>query len=48
MFVAAVLLVRWLIQIMKFKWPVWAEQMPAYAIGSLAAFWCIERVLGFW
>ncbi len=48
MFVAAVLLARWLIQILNFRWPVWTEQLPAYSIGSLAAFWCIERVAGFW
>jgi hypothetical protein len=48
MFVAAVLLVRWLIQILKFRWPVWVEQVPAYAIGSLAAFWFIQRTVSFW
>ncbi|MFQ5575169.1 MAG: HupE/UreJ family protein, partial [Terriglobia bacterium] len=48
MFVAAVLLVRWLIQILKFRWPVWTEQTPAYAIGSLAAFWFIQRTVSFW
>ena len=48
MFVAVVLLARWLIQILKVSWPVWVEQIPAYAIGTLAAFWCIERVARFW
>ena len=28
--------------------PVWAWRIPAYGIGSLAAYWMIERVVGFW
>ena len=47
-FVAAVLIVKLLIQTVNFRWPIWTEQIPAYAIGSLAAFWCIERIAGFW
>jgi hydrogenase/urease accessory protein HupE len=26
--------------------PVWLTRVPAYAIGSLAAYWCIERTAG--
>lgn len=26
----------------------WIEALPVYAIGSLAAYWMIERVVGFW
>ena len=48
MFVAAVLVVHLLIKKIKVDWPVWAEQTPAYAIGSLAAFWFIQRTLSFW
>ncbi len=48
MFVAAVLIVKSLIQIVKFRWPVWVELIPAYAIGSLAAFWFIQRTVSFW
>jgi hydrogenase/urease accessory protein HupE len=29
-------------------WPGWIKKLPAYAIGSLAAFWLIERVWAFW
>ncbi len=47
-FVAAVIMVTWMIKKMTIKWPVWAEQGPAYAIGSLAAFWFIQRTLSFW
>lgn len=48
MFVAAVLVAQLLIQRIKVKWPVWAEQVPAYGIGSLAAFWFIQRTVSFW
>jgi hydrogenase/urease accessory protein HupE len=48
MFVAGVLVVTWMIKKMKFRWPAWVEQVPAYAIGSLAAFWFIQRTVSFW
>jgi hydrogenase/urease accessory protein HupE len=28
-------------------WPGWAWRVPVYAIGSLAAFWTIQRIAGF-
>jgi hydrogenase/urease accessory protein HupE len=48
MFVAGVLVVTWMIKKTNFRWPVWVERVPAYAIGSLAAFWFIQRTLSFW
>jgi hydrogenase/urease accessory protein HupE len=48
MFVAGVLVVTWMINKIKFRWPVWMEQAPAYVIGSLAAFWFIQRTVSFW
>ncbi len=48
LFVAGVLCVTWVIKKIKFRWPVWVEQAPAYAIGSLAAFWFIQRTVSFW
>jgi hydrogenase/urease accessory protein HupE len=47
-FVGGVIFVTWMIKKMKFRWPVWVEQAPAYAIGSLAAFWFIQRTVSFW
>jgi len=47
MFVSGVLVVTWLIKKMKLRWPGWVEQAPAYAIGSLAAFWFIQRTVSF-
>jgi hypothetical protein len=48
MFVAAVLLVQMFIRKLAVKWPVWVDQLPAYIIGSLAAFWFVQRTLSFW
>ena len=28
--------------------PSWAWRIPAYGIGSVAAFWTLERIVGFW
>jgi hypothetical protein len=30
------------------SWPIYWKKIPAYAIGSVAAFWLIERIVGFW
>jgi hydrogenase/urease accessory protein HupE len=48
MFVSAVLVVQKLIKKLTVKWPAWVNQLPAYAIGSLAAFWFIQRTISFW
>jgi hydrogenase/urease accessory protein HupE len=32
----------------KAYWPVFLRKAPAYAIGAVASFWVIERVLSFW
>lgn len=45
MFIAAVLLV-WA-GLRRMTWPVWVWRVPVYAIGSLAAFWTIDRIAGF-
>lgn len=39
--------VRLLMRIRK-EWPTWSAQVPAYGIGTLAAFSLIERVVGIW
>jgi len=45
MFIAAVFLVWALIR--RASWPQWAWRVPVYAIGSLAAFWTIDRITSF-
>jgi hydrogenase/urease accessory protein HupE len=47
-FVVAVLAVTWMIHKAKMRWPGWVEQAPAYGIGSLAAFWFVQRTVSFW
>ncbi len=47
-FVAAVLAAAWLARAVKLPHPPWTRQVATYAIGSVASFWLIERVLGLW
>ena len=46
-FVIAVLIVIKILSIKK-DWPMYTKKIPAYAIGSVAAFWMIERIMNFW
>ena len=48
MFVAAMLVVYLAVRRIRVTTPEWAWRIPPYAIGSVAAFWMIERVVGFW
>jgi hypothetical protein len=45
LFIGAVIAVSTLLRFV--RWPGWAWRVPVYAIGSLAAFWTIERIAGF-
>ena len=47
LFVAGVLALLWLGRRVVVSAPRWLQDAPAYAIGSLAAFWLIERVAAF-
>ena len=48
--IAFVLVVLASIKLLSYKknWPVFIKKLPAYAIGSLATFWMIERIVVFW
>lgn len=46
-FVAVVLVILSLLRKLSVRWPRWANQVPAYGIGTLAAFWFIQRSLSF-
>jgi len=46
-FIAAVLAVWLRLRRLRIAWPAWALRLPAYAIGSVAAYWTIERVSRF-
>lgn len=47
-FIGVVLLIYAIFKNYTSKIPQWANQVPAYLIGSVAAFWTIERTVGFW
>lgn len=42
-FVALVLLLERSFRALEIRWPRFAEQLPGYAVGSLGAFWTIQR-----
>lgn len=46
-FIFVVLFVIYILRRIHTNWPKILTQLPAYSIGSIAAFWLIERVTGF-
>jgi hypothetical protein len=44
-FVLLVLLLERSFRILEIRWPRWAEALPGYTVGSLGAFWTIQRVV---
>ena len=46
-FVIVIIFLIMVLRKVRTKWPVWIHQLPAYSIGGIAAFWLIERVVGF-
>jgi hydrogenase/urease accessory protein HupE len=44
-FVALVLLLERSFQVLEIRWPRFAEALPGYTVGSLGAFWTIQRVV---
>ncbi|MCP4331315.1 MAG: HupE/UreJ family protein [Gammaproteobacteria bacterium] len=47
LFIAFILAMVLVLRRLRRNWPDWIRQVPAYGIGSIAAFWLIERVAGF-
>jgi hydrogenase/urease accessory protein HupE len=45
--VACFLAAAWLLSRLRVAWPAWARAAPAYAFGSLAAYWFFDRIAGF-
>ena len=43
-FVAAVLLIAWLLKGLRLETRAWVRVIPAYLIGTLATYWFINRV----
>jgi hydrogenase/urease accessory protein HupE len=44
-FVIVVLLLERAFRNLEIRWPRWAELLPGYTVGSLGAFWAIQRTL---
>jgi hypothetical protein len=44
-FVLLALMIYRALRVLEFSWPRWAEYLPGYAIGSLGAFWTIQRAV---
>ena len=44
-FVALILLLHQALRVLEFRWPRWAELGPAYLIGTLGAYWTIQRTV---
>ncbi len=44
-FVALILLLVRAFKVIDMRWPLWVEWAPAYVVGSLGAFWTIQRVV---
>jgi hypothetical protein len=47
-FVFMALAAVWALGRIRKDWPTWAAQVPAYGIGTMAAFWLVERTIGIW
>ena len=43
-FVALILLLERASRILEVRWPRWAEALPGYTVGSLGAFWTVQRL----
>jgi len=44
-FIALILALERSFRILEVRWPRWAEMLPGYTVGSLGAFWSIERAV---
>jgi hydrogenase/urease accessory protein HupE len=43
-FVAVILGLERSFHVLEFRWPRWVQALPGYTVGSLGAFWTIQRV----
>jgi hypothetical protein len=42
-FVLLVILLERSFRVLEVRWPVFVERLPGYAVGTLGAFWTIQR-----
>ena len=43
-FIGLILALERSFRILEIRWPRWVEVLPGYAVGSLGAFWTVQRV----
>ncbi len=43
-FIALILALERSFQILEIRWPQWVEALPGYTVGSLGAFWTVQRI----
>ncbi len=43
-FIALILLLERAFRILEVRWPRWAEALPGYTVGSLGAYWTVQRL----
>jgi hypothetical protein len=43
-FVFLILALAWSFRSLEIRWPRWAQAIPGYTIGTLGAFWTIQRI----
>ena len=43
-FIALILGLERSFRILEVRWPRWAQLLPGYTVGSLGAFWTVQRV----
>jgi hydrogenase/urease accessory protein HupE len=43
-FIALILALEQSFRILEVRWPRWAQALPGYTVGSLGAFWTVQRV----
>ena len=44
-FVAIILLLERSFRLLEIRWQRWAEMLPAYTVGSLGAYWTVQRTV---
>jgi hydrogenase/urease accessory protein HupE len=43
-FIALILMLEQAFEVLEVRWPRWVQALPGYAVGSLGAFWTVQRV----
>jgi len=44
-FIGLILALERSFRILEIRWPRWLEALPGYTVGSLGAFWTVQRVV---